>query len=170
VLACYHLLRKEGVINALLVIGPASCFDPWEQEFEKCFDRKPKSLRLAGNVRSRRRELLALSGRYELILTTYHSAARDVLDLGGLLSRRPFMLVLDESHYIKRPQGGILADAVLALSHHAKRRVILTGTPMPNSLADLWSQITFLWPTQLPLGTSDDYLRQIQQTNVRSVG
>lgn len=169
VLACYHILRKTGVINAMLVIGPASCFDPWEQEFEKCFGRKPRSLRLAGNNRSRRRELLALSGKYELILTTYHSAARDVADLGGLLSRRPVMLILDESHYVKRPQGGILADAVLALSHHAKRRIILSGTPMPNSLADLWSQITFLWPTQLPLGSSDDYLQQIQQKDIRPV-
>ena len=64
---------------------------------------------------------------------------------------------------MKRPQGGKLADAVLELAEYAQRRLILTGTPMPNGLADLWSQITFLWFDQKPLGSSDDYLREIQQ-------
>lgn len=167
-LAYYHLLRKQNVVNGLLVIGPASCFYPWEQEYKLCFAKAPRSVRLAGNNRYRRRELLALSGRYEVLLTTYHSAARDIADLVKVLSSRPLLVILDESHYIKRPQGGKLAEAVLALAQYAKRRVILTGTPMPNGMADLWSQITFLWPEHLPLGTSDDFLRDIQQQNVDS--
>lgn len=168
-LAYFHILRKQELVNGLLVIGPASCFGPWEQEFKICFGQKPMSVRLAGNTQRRRRELLALSGRNEVLLTTYHSAARDLIELEKLLARRPFLVILDESHYVKRPQGGKLAEAVLSLSRFAQRRVILTGTPMPNGLADLWSQITFLWPEQRPLGSSDDYLREIQRQDQSTV-
>ena len=162
-LAYYQMLREQGVAEALLVIGPASCFAPWEHEYELCFGRKPTSLRLAGHPRALRRELLATSTQFELLLTTYQSAARDVVDLARTLSRRRFLLVLDESHYVKRPQGGVLAEAVLALGPHARRRLVLTGTPMPNGLSDLWSQVTFLWPDQLPLGDADSYLGEVRR-------
>lgn len=144
------------------MVGPASCFEPWEQEYELCFRRKPKSARLAGKTRVQRRELYLTAERYEFLLTTYHSAAKDVADLVRTLSRRRYLLVLDESHYVKRLQGGILADAILELAEHAQRRLILTGTPMPNGLPDLWSQFTFLWFDQKPLGSAEEYLREVQ--------
>lgn len=162
-LAYFHLLRKQRIVDALLVVGPGSAFAPWEHEFLSCFGRSPQGIRLAGHSRQRRRELLGTAGRYELLLTTYHSASRDVEELARLLRSRSFLLVLDESHYVKRPQGGVLAEAVLRLAPFAKRRLILTGTPMPNGLSDLWTQITFLWSDQLPLGTSDEYLRSSKE-------
>ena len=104
----------------------------------------------------------------------YHSAARDLRDIVQILRRRRYLLVLDESHYVKRPQGGVLAEAILELAPHAERRVILTGTPMPNGLADLWTQFTFLWHRQLPLGTANAYLddirREAKETSVARVG
>jgi SNF2 family DNA or RNA helicase len=41
---------------------------------------------------------------------------------------------------------------VLNISPEATRRIILTGTPMPNGFSDLWSQTTFLWPEQYLFG------------------
>jgi len=158
-LAYFHLMRSQKIVDAILVIGPGSSFEPWEHEFSSCFGRSPRALRLAGHSRQRRRELIGTAGRYELLLTTYHSASRDVEELARLLRGRRFVLVLDESHYVKRPQGGVLAEAVLRLAPFAKRRLILTGTPMPNGLSDLWTQFTFLWSDQSPLGRSDEYLR-----------
>lgn len=168
-LAYYHLLRKEGEVDAFLVVGPASCFEPWEQEYELCFGRKAKSARLAGNTKPQRRELCLTAERYEFLLTTYHSAAKDVAELIRTLSRRRYLLILDESHYVKRPQGGKLADAVLRIAVHSQRRLILTGTPMPNGLPDLWSQLTFLWFDQEPLGAADDYLREVQHKEPANV-
>lgn len=162
VLAYYHVLREKDVVDAILVIGPASCFEPWESESKACFKKAPRLLTVAGKPRTKRREDYILATRYKLLLTTYHSAARDVDDLLRVLRRSRYLLVLDESHYVKRPQGGVLAEAVLRLAPCAERRVILTGTPMPNGLADLWTQFTFLWYDQLPLGSSEQYLRGIQ--------
>jgi len=162
-LAYYYLLQKQHQVDAFLVVGPASCFEPWEHEYKLCFEREPKCVRLAGNTKARRHELCLTAERYEFLLSTYHSVAKDVTDLVHAMARRKYLLILDESHYVKRPQGGKLAEAVLRLAEHAERRVILTGTPMPNGLPDLWSQFTFLWFDQKPLGTSDDYLIDVQK-------
>lgn len=162
VLAYYSILKREDIIDAVIVIGPASCFEPWKIESKDCLKRAPRLLVIAGKPKIKRREDYILANRYELLLTTYHSAARDVEEFIRVLQRRRYLVVLDESHYIKRPQGGILAESVLRLAPFAQRRVILTGTPMPNNLADLWTQLTFLWHDQLPLGSSEQYLRIVQ--------
>lgn len=161
-LAYYAILRNESVAKSLLVIGPLSCFEPWETEFELCFGRKPRCLRIAGLPKEDRRAEYLMANRYELVLTSYHTALRDLPDLIALLGRRPYLVILDESHYVKRPKGGALAEAVLKLASFAKRRMILTGTPMPNGLPDLWSQVTFLWPEHPPLGPVDEFLRLVE--------
>lgn len=163
VLAYYHILRIKKHIDAILVIGPGSCFEPWETESRACFKKAPKTLRFAGKPKPKRREGYMLADQYQILLTTYHSAARDVEYLMRVLRRRRYLIVLDESHYVKRPKGGVLSEAVLRLAPYAKRRVILTGTPMPNNLADLWTQFTFLWYDQLPLGTAESYVWRIQE-------
>ena len=101
-LAYYHILRKERKVDAFLVVGPASCFEPWEHEYELCFGSKPKRARLAGNTKTRRRELCLTAERYEFLLTTYYSAAKDVPDLVRTLTRRRYLLILDESHWVFR--------------------------------------------------------------------
>jgi len=65
--------------------------------------------------------------------------------------------VIDESHYIKRFAGGVWSEALLTIAPNAKRRVILSGTPMPNGYMDLWSQMTFLWPSKQVLGERNAY-------------
>lgn len=169
VLAYYSLLKTSDAIDAIFVIGPASCFEPWEHEYRQCFGRYAVSVRIAGNTRIRRREIYSDASQYELLLTTYHTAARDIRDTARLLGRKRYLVVLDESHYVKRPQGGKLAEAMLVLSKFAERRVILTGTPMPNGLADLWSQLTFLWNRMLPLGKADTYLQEIQREDTEAL-
>ncbi len=168
-LAYYNILYKKMEVNAILVIGPGSCFEPWEQEYVECFHKKPKSVRLAGKPKAKRRELYLLADKYELILTTYHSAARDIEELVRILGRRKYLVVLDESHYVKRPQGGKLAEAVLSLAEYAQRRLVLTGTPMPNGLPDLWSQFAFLWQDLVPLGTAEAYLLELQDKSSKDI-
>jgi SNF2 family DNA or RNA helicase len=65
--------------------------------------------------------------------------------------------VIDESHYIKRFAGGVWSETLLTIAPNAKRRVILSGTPMPNGYMDLWSQMTFLWPSKQVLGERNAY-------------
>jgi len=150
VLAAFTELRRRNDVDCLIVVGPASCFMPWEEEFVACLGRPPASLRLVGPVDSRP-QLYEQAPTAELLLTTYHTAARDQQRLSAMLRTRKAMLVLDESHSIKG--SGVLAEAVIRIAPDAERRVVLTGTPAPNSYDDLWTQFNFLWPEQRFLGS-----------------
>lgn len=145
VLAAFAVWRNLGRVDKLLVIGPVSCFRPWEEEFERCFGRPPERLRWSGSV-SQRRRMVPEFQRSELVLCSYDTACRDEEMLTSLLRRTPTLLVLDESHYIKNFDIGARAKAVLRLGPSAAVRVVLTGTPAPHSLYDIWTQFTFLWP------------------------
>ncbi len=162
VLAYYDILRARAEVDGLMVIGPASCFEPWEDEYCACFGARPKRIRIAGMSKPRRDDAYLLADQYEMVMTTYQSASRDAERIVEALRRRRYLLVLDEAHYIKRPQGGKTADAIARLSRYAKCRVILTGTPMPNGLEDLWSQFNFLWGDQSPLGPVETYLAEVK--------
>ncbi len=168
-LAYFEILKQRGIIDTLLVIGPTSSFQPWEDEFQACFGRRAKSIRLAGKPLAERLEYYLTAYHYELILLTYHTAANDVDAIIQMLKGRKYLTILDESHYIKRPQGGKLASAALHLAPYSARRIILTGTPMPNSPADLWSQFQYLWYKQQPLGSSDQYLYEIRDIGTNDI-
>lgn len=158
VLAAFQRFVAENAIDCLVIIGPGSSFMSWEDEFLACVGRTPLTVRLSGSPEERE---VAYSNalRSELILVTYHTANNDRARLTDLLRNRRAMLVLDESHYIKG--SGVLAEAVLEIAPEAARRVILTGTPIPNGYLDLWTQATFLWPEQHLFGNRAQFRTSI---------
>ena len=141
--AAYSRLKAIGDIEGLLIIAPSAAYLAWSEEYEKCFGKKPKISRITGN-KPRRFRIYSQPDKYEIFITTYQTAASDVEELSSLLKSRRFLLVLDESHNIKRFEGGAWASTVQKIASYAVRRVILTGTPVPNTLLDLWSQFRFL--------------------------
>ncbi len=156
VYAAYSFLKEIKEVDKILVIGPRSAFLPWEEEALACFGKPLRSSRLSGS-KSARASTYLQSNKYDLFLCTYQTAANDVYELSRLLSNHKFMMVIDESHNIKKIDGGIWADALLKLSRFAKRRAILSGTPIPNSSLDLWTQFTFLWPGKQILGDKEPF-------------
>lgn len=69
-------------------------------------------------------------------------------------------VVLDEGQFIKNPGSQV---AVSARSLRAKHRVVLTGTPIENRLADLWSLFAFAQPGLL--GEQASFRRQYNETD-----
>lgn len=78
--------------------------------------------------------------RHHVVLTTYGLVRNDLEYFKQFHFK---YLVLDESHIIKNPKSKI-AKAVSSLK--CDNRISLTGTPIENSLTDLWSQMNFLNP------------------------
>jgi SNF2 family DNA or RNA helicase len=154
VYAYFDKLKKEGIVNKIFVVGPFSSFSPWEEESEKCFGRKFNSARLVG---AKRQSYYFQSGHYELFLCHYQTAANDISSIIDLCNHYKILMVIDESHNIKKFDGGVWSNALLTIAPHATRRVILSGTPMPNGYPDLWSQMTFLWPGKQLLGDRNAY-------------
>ncbi|MEZ4963308.1 MAG: DEAD/DEAH box helicase [Saprospiraceae bacterium] len=122
-----------------LILLPASLVFNWEREIKKF----APGITVCRHVGPQRTKDIRILGRYDIVLTTYQTAQRD---LDFLKKTEWEYIVLDESQYIKNPQSGIF-KAVGELP--AKHKVSLSGTPIENSLSDLWAQMQFLNPGML---------------------
>ena len=122
-----------------LVILPASLVFNWEREVKKF----APGLTTCNHTGPKRTKDTRLLERYDLVFTTYQTARRDLDFLQKITWE---YVVLDESQYIKNPQSGVF-KAVGELN--ANHRVSLSGTPIENSLSDLWAQMEFLNPGML---------------------
>lgn len=147
--AVYDILKhKRKEIDILLVIGPIASFGPWEDEYEFCMNKNPSRRVLRYHGPNRKNEL-GIIGKYDVVITSYQTASNDSKFLiRYMLGRKRVMMVIDESHHIKSiEKDAKIANEMIELGKFAKRRYILTGTPVPHSFKDLWSQVTFLWPS-----------------------
>ena len=165
VLSAFSIWRRQGEIQRLLVIGPVSSFQPWEDEIRRCFGASLSVIRWSGSS-SERRRLVRRFGTVDIVLCSYDVAWRDVRMLCSLLRSYETLLVLDESHYIKNFNIGTRGAAVLQLAPYAVKRVILSGTPSPHSLFDLWAQFAFLWPnaSRVLIGTPLQYQEFLEES------
>ena len=165
VLAVFAHWYANGEVDRLLVIGPVSSFQPWEDEIRRCFDNNLVVLRWTGSAVARTRMVPAYR-RSNVVLCSYDTARRDVSMLAEQLRMSPTALVLDESHYIKNFEIGARGAAMLELAPHAEKRLILSGTPAPHSLLDLYPQFAFLWPGAKDelIGTPQEYLTRLSRS------
>ncbi len=122
-----------------LLVCPMSLVGNWQREAA----RFTPGLRVHvhhGAQRARGEGFAAAVHAADLVLTTYTVAARDAVDLAGIDWHR---VVLDEAQAIKNAATR-QAEAVRALP--ARHRIAVTGTPVENRLADLWSIMQFANP------------------------
>ena len=139
---------EDKIVEKIFVISPTAAFLPWEEEYKECFDDKPMSLRISGDLA---REFHRLGNSYNLFLMHFNSAMNHEFELKEFMKKWKTVLIIDESHYIKSPKLKRWALTAINIAPYAKRRIILSGTPMPNNAKDLWTQITYLWPNNSPL-------------------
>ncbi len=136
---------EDPAVGPTLLLCPMSLVGNWEREAA----RFAPSLRVYAHHGPQRLRGDDLSHRLDdadLIVTTYATATRDVEELSGWTWRR---VVLDEAQAIKNSLSQT-AKAVKRLS--SAQRVALTGTPVENRLAELWSIMDFLNPGLLGSG------------------
>jgi SNF2 family DNA or RNA helicase len=128
---------EEIVQPATLIVLPVSLVHNWEKEIRKF----APSLRYYIYSGARRREKSSLNdmiSNYDIILTTYGTVRNDAEELSQY---EFFFLILDESQYIKNSESKTYQTVTGIKSQH---RIVLTGTPIENSLSDLWAQMNFL--------------------------
>ncbi len=135
-------------VNKLLVVGPLSSFAPWENEFSECFGYKPNSFRMSGDSDisvKQKLEHLYSPNSPELTLIFHGGVDRFQNDIIDFLKRNKTMVVVDEAHRIKNPEG-VWGRSVTEISKEAVSRVILTGTPVPNGYQDIFNLYKFIYP------------------------
>ena len=145
-LACRRYIREAHPEAApMLIVCPTSLVFNWVAEVGK-FTPSLKMLALHGPDRHAHFGEIAAS---DIVVTSYALIRRDA----EKYRRLEFdTVVLDEAQHIKNRQTQN-AQAVKAVK--SKHRIVLTGTPMENSVLDLWSIFDFLMPGYL--GTAKDF-------------
>ena len=138
-----------------IIILPASLVFNWERELKKF----APSLMVYKHVGPKRHKSEKLIGSFDVILTTYHTALRDI----ELLKEIEFeYIVLDESQQIKNKDSKIFKAINQLKGDH---KVSLSGTPIENSLSDLWAQMQFINPDLLGSFRffKDEFIRPIEK-------
>ena len=150
-----QLLALEAVHRAedpaggpTLLLCPMSLVGNWQRETAR-FAPDLRVYAHHGPQRLHGEDLGAQLAEADLVVTTYATATRDVDELSGYGWRR---VVLDEAQAVKNS----LSQAAKAVKQlRAGHRVALTGTPVENRLAELWSIMDFL--NQGMLGSSEQF-------------
>lgn len=123
--------------KASLIIVPTSLVHNWHNEVKK-FTPQLKVYRHTGTQRKKIASINTVAEKYDIIITTYGTIRNDYEQLREITFN---YIILDESQNIKNP-GSKAYKSVLELKSNHK--LVLTGTPIENSLSDLWAQINFL--------------------------
>ena len=131
--------------DRLLIAAPKNAFVAWDEQLKACMPNLDEQIvRLRGG-KSVISELLKLKPRFMII--SYEQLVRVPELISTVLSKGDTFFFLDESHRIKGGKQAKRAEVVLQMAHLPKRKLIMSGTPMPQSAKDLIPQFTFLYPS-----------------------
>lgn len=146
-------LLAEGGTDAMLVVCPNSLKRNWAWEIDR-FEPSLTTQIVEGPPKIRRRGLSA--AKAAVVILSYETARAETAGVLALLSRRRTVLVLDESHAVKNRYSltGIAAQHFAPRTEH---RWLLSGTPVTNTAADIYSQINVV-AAGTPLGTFESFV------------
>ncbi|KAA6345663.1 RNA polymerase-associated protein RapA [termite gut metagenome] len=141
--------EENASLPASLIVMPTSLLQNWRREAMRF---TPLTIyEYTGIGQSKQPKCDLFLNDCHLILTTYGIMRNNIETLKQYTFE---YVVLDESQYIKNSDSLTFKAAVQLQAHH---RLVLTGTPIENSLKDLWSQFRFLQPDLL--GTENDFTK-----------
>lgn len=142
-----HFNKRKGICKTL-IFAPISVCQQWQNEAPRFSGIPGETFHIMtgpGKVRVSRMEQILLDKPNAIVVTNYEAVQiKGFYEL--LLKWSPEVVVLDESHRIKDSQSK-RAKAIYPLCHAASRRFLLTGTPIVNSLLDIFGQYKALDPS-----------------------
>lgn len=133
------LLSKED--SKSLIVAPTSLVFNWYSEFKK-FAPSLKVV-MVNKSPSEREEIIKDYKKYDILITTYNLVKRDLESYKKIFFH---YVILDEAQNIKNPSS---QNAKSVKELKSKNRFALTGTPIENSLMELWSIFDFIMPNYL---------------------
>jgi SNF2 family DNA or RNA helicase len=161
----WHRLNRNSGEKPYLIVAPVALLENWENEYNKFFEPSPpsadilhgRSLRdyVHGDVEAHwRKGADQLADEGGMYITTYGSLRAYQLLFGAV---EWGAVVLDEAQRIKNPTTQV-TNAAKALQ--ADFKLPMTGTPVENSLVDLWSLMDFAVPGLL--GSAKEFAQTYQ--------
>lgn len=142
-----HLLTM-GVSGPFLVVAPLATLPNWVREFEKWLPSQPviryhgpnadREAMMKGPLNPKERR----SKDFPVIVTSFETAIRDQKQLAKLCDFS--YVIVDEGHRLKNHRCMLIRSLKQLKTNN---RLLLTGTPIQNTLDELWSLLNFVNPT-----------------------
>uniref|UniRef100_A0A2M4CXS2 Chromatin-remodeling ATPase INO80 n=1 Tax=Anopheles darlingi TaxID=43151 RepID=A0A2M4CXS2_ANODA len=143
-----HIAEHYGVWGPFLVISPASTLHNWQQEMER-FVPQFKVVPYWGSPNERKilrrfwdlTHLHTKEASFHVVITSYQLVVSDYKYFNRIKWQ---YMVLDEAQAIKSSNS---MRWKLLLGFNCRNRLLLSGTPIQNSMAELWALLHFIMPT-----------------------
>ncbi|UTT90521.1 hypothetical protein NDA17_003874 [Ustilago hordei] len=141
-------LREKGVWGPFLVVAPLSTINNWVLEFQRftpdipavMYHGDPEERRLIRDRRLRMPSKKDKQNDFPIVVTSYELIIRD----RKWLANYPWkFIVVDEGHRLKNLNCRLIRELK---AYRSANRLILSGTPLHNNLAELWSLLNFILP------------------------
>ncbi|KAH1156879.1 hypothetical protein GYH30_029611 [Glycine max] len=137
-----YLMEHKGVTGPHLIVAPKAVLPNWINEFST-WAPSITTILYDGRLDERKamKEELSGEGKFNVLITHYDLIMRDKAFLKKI---HWLYLIVDEGHRLKNHECALART--LDSGYHIQRRLLLTGTPIQNSLQELWSLLNFLLP------------------------
>ncbi|KAK2416854.1 DNA helicase INO80 protein [Trifolium repens] len=143
-----HLAEEKNIWGPFLIVAPASVLNNWNEELER-FCPELKILPYWGGLSERTvlrksmnpKDLYRREAKFHILITSYQLLVADEKYFRRVKWQ---YMVLDEAQAIKS------ANSIrwkTLLSFNCRNRLLLTGTPVQNNMAELWALLHFIMPT-----------------------
>ncbi|GKV19562.1 hypothetical protein SLEP1_g29803 [Rubroshorea leprosula] len=129
-----YLMENKGVTRPHLIVAPKAVLPNWINEFST-WAPSIQAVLYDGRVDERKalREELSRDGKFNVLISHYDLITRDKFFLKKF---HWFYMIVDEGHRLKNHKCSLAQT--LVSSYQIQRRLVLTGTPIQNSLQELW--------------------------------
>jgi SNF2 family DNA or RNA helicase len=145
----------KNLIERVFIIVPNSLLENWKREFE-FFCPSLKPYLHYGPLRTGLAEVLS---PYKIVIMPYTTMTSDI---EMLLDLDISLLVFDEASLLKNPDS---ARSIAASRINSDCSIAMTGTPVENSLLDLWSITNIIYPGYL--GQRESFCKQFIENNIQ---
>ncbi|KHN45534.1 DNA helicase INO80 [Glycine soja] len=143
-----HLAEEKNIWGPFLVVAPASVLNNWNEELER-FCPEIKRLPYWGGLSERAvlrksinpKDLYRREAKFHILITSYQLLVTDEKYFRRVKWQ---YMVLDEAQAIKSSNS---IRWKTLLSFNCRNRLLLTGTPVQNNMAELWALLHFIMPT-----------------------
>lgn len=137
-----YLIERKRQPGPYLVIVPLSTLTNWNNEFDKWAPSVSKIVYKGPPTQRKAHQNQIRYGNFQVLLTTYEFIIKD----RPILSKIKWLhMIVDEGHRMKN--AGSKLSSTITQYYHTRYRLILTGTPLQNSLPELWALLNFVLPT-----------------------
>ena len=176
VLGVYAYLCHQHSVKRIVVIGPKSSFISWKDEFIECFGNiKPLECFELNTIKGDKASALRFNTHNDNLFLFNYEALQSDSDLVSVLTDlvdKDTLLVFDEAHKVKSINGKRAERALqIAKNREDRYTVVLTGTPVPNSYADIYNLLNLLYPQEYGMyfGFSPEQLRNADDRMMKKI-